>query len=288
MNEHVIIAMEQELILKGYSNKTISTYLNEMKSFLKLIKHHDADSFDEEKLRAYFLYCHRVLLLSEATIHSKINALKFYYEQVLKRKKLFLQLPRPKKHLQLPKVISEEKIIKGLLLINNLKHRTLLLLAYSGGLRVSEVVSLQVKDIDSDRMQIFISRAKGKKDRIVPLSKSILELLRKYYKIYKPCLWLFEGQSKGMPYSVRSAQIIFKNAFLKLGLQKKCSFHSLRHSFATHLLENGIDLRYIQELLGHNDIKTTLKYTHVSKNALNLLESPLDIILRNAENKKIN
>jgi site-specific recombinase XerD len=209
-----------------------------------------------------------------------MNALKFYYEQVLKRDKFFFEIPRPKKHLQLPKVISEEKILEGLLTIENIKHKTLLLLSYSAGLRVSEVVALKVEDIDSHRMQIFISKAKGKKDRIVPLSPVLLQLLRTYYRTYRPKIWLFESQDNLDHYSVRSAQLIFKSAFSRLGLPKSCSFHSLRHSYATHLLENGTDLRYIQELLGHNDIKTTLRYTHVSKNALENIESPLDKILR--------
>lgn len=219
-------------------------------------------------------------MLTEATIHSRMNALKFYYEQVLKKDKIFFDIPRPKKNLQLPKVISEEKIIKGLFNIENLKHRTLLLLAYSSGLSVSEVVGLRIQDINSDRMQVSIIKAKGKKDKIVPLSKFILRLLRTYYKTYKPKLWLFESQNNMDHYSVRSAQIIFKNAFKKLKLPNNYSFHSLRHSYATHLLENGTSLRYIQELLGHNDIKTTLRYTHVSKNAMENIESPLDKILR--------
>lgn len=152
--------------------------------------------------------------------------------------------------------------------------------AYSAGLRVSEVVNIQVKDINSDRMQIYISRAKGKKDRIVPLSETILSLLRDYYIKYKPQKWLFEGQAKGEQYSTRSAQEVFTNCFKKLGLPKYISFHSLRHSYATHLLENGKDIKYIQELLGHNDIKTTLRYTHVSKKSLTKIESPLDKIMR--------
>lgn len=280
MNAHVIPNMKTQLVLKGYSKSTIKTYLGEMNSFLALIKNHDADNFDAERIKAYLFYCHTVLMLTEATIHSRMNALKFYYEQVLKKEKIFIDIPRPKKHLQLPKVISEEKIINGLLAIENLKHKTLLLMAYSSGLRVSEVVSLRIEDINSDRMQVSIIKAKGKKDRVVPLSKSILPILRKYYISYKPKFWLFESQNSLNHYSVRSAQIIFKKAFQELGLSNNCSFHSLRHSYATHLLENGTNLRYIQELLGHNDIKTTLRYTHVSKNAIENIESPLDKILR--------
>ncbi len=285
MNEHVLVNLKAQLVLKGYSKRTIITYMGEMKCFLNLTKNHDIDLLDTARIKSYLIYCSTALNLSEATIHSRMNALKFYYEQVLKRDKFFFEIPRPKKHLQLPKVISEEKILEGLLTIENIKHKTLLLLSYSAGLRVSEVVALKVEDIDSQRMQIFISKAKGKKDRIVPLSPVLLQLLRTYYRTYRPKIWLFESQNNLDHYSVRSAQLIFKSAFSRLGLPKSCSFHSLRHSYATHLLENGTDLRYIQELLGHNDIKTTLRYTHVSKNALENIESPLDKILRKHHSK---
>ena len=152
--------------------------------------------------------------------------------------------------------------------------------AYSAGLRVSEVVSIKVSDINSDRMQIFVNKAKGKKDRLVPLCKITLHLLREYYKAYKPKIWLFEGQIKGERYSIRSVQEIFVYYFRKLGIPKYVTFHSLRHSYATHLLENGTDIKYIQELLGHNNIKTTMRYTHVSIKSLNKIESPLDKIMR--------
>jgi site-specific recombinase XerD len=233
-----------------------------------------------ERLAAYLFYCHKHLKLMENTIHSRLNALKFYYEQVLKREKFFWEIPRPKKHLILPKVISEEKIIAGITSTENLKHQALLATAYSAGLRVSEVVSLKIGDINSDRMQIFVARAKGKKDRMVTLSSFTLKILRKYYKQYKPVHWLFEGQQEGQCYSSRSAQEIFKIAYKRIGLPGNMTFHSLRHSFATHLLENGTDIKYIQEILGHNDINTTLRYTHVSKKAIEAIESPLDKIAR--------
>jgi site-specific recombinase XerD len=206
--------------------------------------------------------------------------LKFYFEQVLGREKFFYDIPRPKKVQKLPKVISEEKILEGLLAVQNLKHKTLLLLAYSAGLRVSEVVSLRVTDINSDRMQININHAKGKKDRVVTLSKGLLPILRAYYLQYKPGSWLFEGSVPGEHYSIRSAQQVFKDAYKQLGLPPQCSFHSLRHSYATHLLESGTDISYIQKLLGHNDIKTTLRYARVSNKEIGQIESPLDRVLR--------
>lgn len=268
------------LTLSGYSPNTQSTYRNEFAGFLRQLKNIRAQDFDPERLSAYFFYCHTRLKLSENTIHSRLNALKLYYEKVLDREKFFWEIPRPKRRFILPKVIAEEKIIKGLMQVTNLKHKALLVTAYSAGLRVSEVVQLKITDIDSCRMQIFVTKAKGKKDRMVSLSVFALNVLRAYVSAFKPKEWLFEGQDPAEHYSTRSAQEIFKAAYCKLGLPKNISFHSLRHSFATHLLENGTDIKYIQEILGHNDIKTTLRYTHVSQRSLQAIESPLDKIMR--------
>jgi site-specific recombinase XerD len=280
VNAHVLPAMKQHLVLKAYSASTIKTYLNEMSQLLQVLKELPADELTPMLMKRYLQYCFEKLQLSENTLHSRTNAMKFYYEQVLKREKFFWEIPRAKKRLILPKVISEEKIIAGLLAVENIKHKTLLLLAYSAGMRISEVIKLKITDINSERMQITITAAKGKKDRIVTLSSTILKLLREYYKVYKPKNWLFEGQTKKEHYSARSAQLVFKAAYKDLGLPPSISFHSLRHSYATHLLENGTDIAYIQKLLGHNDIKTTLRYTHVSIKDISKIESPLDKIMR--------
>jgi integrase/recombinase XerD len=270
----------QKLQLKAYSPSTIGTYRNEFIQLLKLLKEKPVDTLTAEDLKRYMHYVLTKEHLSENTAHSRLNALKFYFEQVLGKEKFFYEIPRPKKVQKLPKVISEEKILEGLLEIANLKHRTLLLLAYSAGMRVSEVVSLRITDINSDRMQISINHAKGKKDRVVNLSKSILPILRQYYITYKPSDWLFEGINGQEHYSSRSAQQVFKDAYKKLGLPPQCSFHSLRHSYATHLLESGTDISYIQKLLGHSDIKTTLRYAQISKKDIGQIESPLDRMLR--------
>jgi len=278
-----LAALEQfiaHLTLKAYSNSTIRTYRNELLQLLKLLDQKPVSKLTPNDIKRYMLYAMEKEGISENTAHSRLNALKFYFEQVLGREKFFWEIPRAKRPKKLPKVISEEKIIKGLMAVDNLKHKTLLLLAYSAGLRVSEVTSLKITDINSDRMQLSINNAKGKKDRIVTLSKSILPLLREYYTAYKPKIWLFEGQHAEEHYSARSAQTIFKDAYKKLQLPAQCSFHSLRHSFATHLLENGTDITYIQKLLGHNDIKTTLIYTQVSNRDIGKIESPLDKIFR--------
>ena len=279
-NKEAFESFLQMLQLKAYSSSTIKTYCNEFASYLVTLKNTPANSITPKRLQNYILYCINTLHLQENTVHSRINALKFYYEQVLHNHKIFLDIPRPKKRIILPKVISEEKIIAGLLSIKNTKHKALLFTAYSAGLRVSEVVNLKIKDIDSDRMQILVLNAKGKKDRIATLAKATLQILREYFIEYKPSKYLFEGQNKEEHLAIRTAQIIFHNAYKSLKLPASISFHSLRHSYATHLLENGTDIKYIQELLGHNDIKTTLRYTHVSKKELGKIESPLDKILR--------
>ena len=286
-NTIALAKFNQKLILKGYSPNTIRTYNGELSIFLQSLGEIHAESFNIDRIKSYLQYCHTTLKLSDNTIHSRMNALKFYYEQVLDMDKFFWEIPRPKKPYLLPKVISEEKILKGLQSIDNLKHKALLYTAYSAGLRVSEVVKIKIADIDSDRMQIRIEAAKGKKDRMVTLAEATLIVLRAYFKKYKPKKYLFEGQYADEHYSTRSAQEVFSEQFQKIGLPKYFSFHSLRHSYATHLLENGTDIKYIQELLGHNDIKTTLQYTHVSKKAIEKIESPLDKIIRKRGEKDI-
>ena len=276
VNQNAIIKMVEQLKLKGYSESTIKTYQNELAQFLIALKHHSVDECDARKVRSYMLYCHEHLKLTENTLHSRLNALKFYFEQVLHRDKMFFEeIPRPKKHSQLPKTIHANSIKKMLNKTTNLKHNTMLKLCYGMGLRVSEIINLKITDIDSNNMQVFIERGKGKKDRYVNLPQSVLEQLRIYYKEYQPKKYLFEGQHGGQ-YSIRSAQQVFKNALQKAGINKLVGIHSLRHSYATHLLEQGTDIRFIQELLGHNNIKTTLIYTNVSNNSIRKIISPLD------------
>ena len=207
--------------------------------------------------------------------------MKFYYEQVLGREKFFWEIPRLKKQLILPKVLNESEIGRLFRSIENIKHKAIVFTAYSSGLRVSEIVHLKIKDVDSQRMTLFIDNAKGKKDRIVNLSPLLLDILRAYLKKCKPrpLKYLFEGRRFGEPYSIRSAQEVFSAARKKAGINKEVSFHGLRHSFATHLLEKGVDIRYIKDILGHFDIKTTERYTHVSKRMLVNIVSPLDDLL---------
>jgi site-specific recombinase XerD len=275
VNRVAFVRMVDQLKLKSYSANTIKTYRNEFVMFLLVLKSHSVDDCDAEKIRSYMLYCTKTLQLSENSLHSRLNALKFYFEQVLHREKFFYDIPRPKKPSKLPKTINNKDIKKLLDKTENLKHNTMLKLCYGMGLRVSEIVNLKISDIDSKNMQVFIERAKGKKDRYVNLPESILDQLRRYFREERPKYYLFEGQYGGK-YSIRSVQQIFKNALKKANIIKPVGIHSLRHSFATHLLESGTDIRFIQELLGHNDIKTTLIYTQVSNNSVRKIKSPLD------------
>lgn len=275
VNQPALEKFIETLQLKAYSKNTINTYRNEFSQLLQIIKAKNVDELDAEKLRSYFLYCIKTLKLSENTIHSRLNAVKFYYEQVLHREKFFFDIPRPKKPSILPKVINAKDIKKLFAVTTNLKHNTMLKLCYGLGLRVSEIVNLKITDIDSKNMQVFIERAKGKKDRYANLPESILEQLRAYFREYRPKIYLFEGQAGGQ-YTTRTCQKVFSDALKKAGINKEIGIHGLRHSFATHLLEAGTDISFIQQLLGHNDIKTTLRYTHVSQQTLKNIKSPLD------------
>lgn len=267
----------RHLTLKAYSPSTLRTYRNEFAQLLQVLGGVQVQDLEPEHLQRYLLWCTKKGL-KENTLHSRINAIKFYYEQVLHREKFFYEIPRPKKPIQLPKVLNEDELKRMFAAVKNLKHKAILFTAYSAGLRVSETVKLRIQDIDSGRMQIFIQRAKGKKDRYVHLSILVLDVLRQYVKMQQPQpkYYLFTSPDGSEHYSERSAQKIFQQAKELAGIKKEIGFHSLRHSFATHLLEKGIDVKYIKELLGHFDIRTTERYLHVRKEKLITIISPLD------------
>lgn len=265
----------QTLKLKSYSPNTIKTYANEFISFLQMFNQYKPQDITTDLIRRYLVYCSQELELSEFTINSRMNAIKFYFEQVLHLNRMFFDIPRPKKPIILPKVLSINEVRQIINLTKNFKHQMILKSIYGMGLRVSEVVNLKIEDLDSDTMLVHIKGAKGKKDRIVILPETLLEELREYYLEYKPKDYLFENRF-GNQMSTRSIQVIFKNGLELSKSRKKVGVHSLRHSFATHLLENGTDVTLIQQLLGHNSIKTTLTYTHVSKKSIQKIQSPLD------------
>ena len=285
INTHVLPLMKQQLTLKAYSPSTIKTYLGEVAQLLQLLKDIPADELEPEHLKRYLVYCYEELKLRENTLHSRINAMKFYYEQVLKKDKFFWEIPRPKKQFILPKVLGEDELARLFNALDNLKHKAMLFTAYSAGLRVSEVAALKIKNIDSGRMQILIENAKGKKDRYVNLSPVLLDILRAYIKNYqpKPMEFLFESEQTCTAYPTRTIQRIFQLAKEKARISKTIGIHSLRHSFATHLLEKGTDIRYIKDLLGHFSIKTTERYLHVTKQQLVNIISPLDDLWRSGK-----
>lgn len=272
----------EQLKLKAYSPSTQKTYRNEFLQLLQLLKNKSVNDLTPDGLRRYFVYCFEKLKLSENTLHSRINAVKFYFEQVLGGEKFFWEIPRPKKREQLPKLLNEEEMEKLFNALQNKKHKAMLFTAYSAGLRVSEVVNLKIAHVDSGRMQLFIEQAKGKKDRYVNLSPVLLDILRSYLKgtSPRPKIYLFESEQTGGQYPTRTLQQIFSNAKHKAGIRKEVGIHSLRHSFATHLLDKGTDIRYIKDLLGHFDIKTTERYLHVSKKQLVNVVSPFDDLWR--------
>jgi site-specific recombinase XerD len=255
VNQPALKRLHETLVLKSYSPSTIQTYCGEFSQLLYLLKDFPVDTLTPERLRSYFLYCIKTLKLTENTIHSRINAVKFYFEQVLRRDKLFFEeIPRPQKREILPKVFSKQDIAKLFACVDNPKHLLMLKLCYGMGLRVNEIVNLKVTNIDSSRMLVHVENAKGKKDRYVALPESILESLRNYYAAYQPKTYLFEGQYGGQ-YSIRSAQAVFKDAMRKAKINKTVGIHGLRHNYATHLMESGTDMSFIQKLLGHSDIK---------------------------------
>lgn len=275
INQPALKIFREQIELRNYSPHTLKTYCNEFAQLLYILKGNNVNNLNSETVKSYLLFCLKELKLTENQLHSRFNAIKFYFEKVLNREKIFMDIPRPKKPSQLPKIIHSQDIKKIFSVTENLKHNTMLKLCYGMGLRVSEIANLKITDIDSKNMQVLIERAKGKKDRYVNLPESILEQLRKYYIEYKPKEYLFEGQYGGQ-YSIRSIQQVFKGALKKAKINKQVGIHSLRHSYATHLLENGTDISYIQKLLGHNDIKTTLVYTRIGNKDLKKVKSPLD------------
>ena len=264
----------QKLQLKRYANNTIKTYVTCFERFINHYKSTEINALDENDIRDYLSYLHKKEL-STSYINQSVNAIKFYYEVVHNMPNRFYEIERPIKEHKLPKVISKEEVLAIINHTNNIKHRCIVSLLYSAGLRRSELINLKISDIDSKRMVIRVEGAKGNKDRLTLLSTTVLNDLREYFKEWKPKKWLFEGEN-GTLYSPTSIAKIINQAALKANVRKKVTPHMLRHSFATHLLENGTDLRNIQVLLGHNSLDTTQIYTHVAVNAFNKIKNLLD------------
>jgi site-specific recombinase XerD len=266
----------EKMVIKRYSMNTMRTYRSCLELFFAHFFDRDPDTLDDEDIKIYLLDGINRKGWRESTQNSHVNAIKFYYEKVLGRPRMVYDI-RARKADTLPGVFSLEEVGRLFKAVTNLKHRSILMTIYSAGLRVSEVVNLRKADILTARGQIFIRAGKGKKDRYTLLSEKLKPLLEEFLNTYKPSYWLFEGQDHGQ-YSVRSVQQLFRHAVQVSGVNPYATVHTLRHSFATHLLENGTDLRYIQELLGHNSPKTTQIYTHITKRGLDKIRSPLDFL----------
>ena len=270
-------ATEEQLILIRYSFSTIKSYKNNLIDLFIFFGKTAPDKIDSSMVQKFLLYRIKYKKISESTQNQIINAYKFYVEKVLKRPKTVIEVPRPKKSKELPNVLSEQEIIDLFKITKNIKHKFCLLLIYSSGLRLGEVVNLRLRDININRRNIFIRKAKGKKDRYVVLSEIALKYLRVYQKQYAPKYWLFEGQNGGQ-YSKRSVQNVFNKSKIDSEINPFATVHTLRHSYATHCLENGFNLKMIKEALGHSSIKTTEKYTHLVSKSLLRIKSPLDYL----------
>lgn len=275
MDKDLLSQFELYMRTLRYSDHTVRTYIGILKIFFGFhqgkdpaeILFRDLEQFNTEYIlkKGY----------SAAYQNQIINAVKLYYKRTPGRMLFLEELERPKKPKRLPVVLSREEI--GLIIKNvkNLKHRAILSIIYACGLRISEAINLEIRDIDSTRMIIHIRGGKGNKDRFVGLSPKILEILREYYRKYRPSEYLFEGQNQPQ-YSTRSIQKILKRVCGLVGIQKHVTVHTLRHSFATHLVESGIDVTHVQKLLGHSNIKTTLMYLHLAKQFYTNIESPFE------------
>lgn len=269
--------MERELKLRGYSPRTLKTYVRVVYNFVKYHRR-PAEQMGAGEARSYVLYLIEERQVSRSLVIQVVCALRFFYGKVLRIPFDLDDLPYLKRPKTLPCILTRSEIAALLKAEPNLKHRVVLMALYSGGLRLQEALQLRLADIDRAAMRIRIRAGKGGKERYVMLSTTLLRSLEDYFKLYRPEKWLFYGQSKSDPLHPRSLQRAIKQAALGAGIRKKVTAHVLRHSFATHLLDGGTNLRYIQELLGHSSIKTTMIYTHVSRRTLSAVVSPLDYL----------
>jgi integrase/recombinase XerD len=269
--------MKMDLELKDFRPKTVTCYLTCMVNF---VRHYGRSPVEmgEEEIRKYLHYLIHEKKASQSIISQAYSAMKFFYETTLGRVWNATRIPRSKLRKKLPVVLSMQEVQSLLDSVENLKHRAILTAIYSGGLRLGEVIKLKPSDIDAERMTILVRQGKGNKDRYTVLGQVTLELLRRYYKAYRPAEWLFPSKDPAQPLSGSSVQRVFKKALHRAGIRKKASVHTLRHSFATHLLESGTDLYHIQHLLGHTTAKTTSIYLHITGKDLAKVKSPIDLL----------
>ena len=267
--------MEQELRLRGRSERTVKSYVDAVARFAGY-HGRPPDQLGVGEVHAFLVHLVEERGLSASSVNQALSALKFFYRDVLGREMAVTRLPRPKRTRPLPVVLTEAEVTRLLRAPMSLRMRTLLMTLYSAALRLQEGIRLRPEDIDSESMSILVRQGKGARDRRVMLAANLLVALRAYWRVYRPGPWLFYGQVKERPIDARSVQKAVRRAAEQAGLRKRVTPHTLRHSCATHLLEQGASLRHIQELLGHKSLKTTQRYTQVAPGRIAAVLSPLD------------
>jgi len=277
--QNALARFEDKLKVRRYSQSTCRSYYFMFRDFLKAKYPKPLHHLNKDDIMEYQLQLVSQRNVSRSYQNQSINAIKFYLEHVLGHDRQLFNLERPLKEKKLPQVLNQQEVKNILEQVYNLKHKAILTTIYASGLRISELINLEIKDIDSANMRIWVWGGKGAKDRFTVLSPHLLKLLRQYFVKHKPSGYLFEGANNGQPYSTTSIRKVLARAVKKAGIIKPVTVHTLRHSFATHLLENGTNLRYIQELLGHGSSKTTEIYTHVCSTKLTDVASPLDKLM---------
>jgi site-specific recombinase XerD len=270
--------MKEDLLLKAYSPHTMRSYLRCARHFAKHYMR-SPEEMGEQAVREFLLHLVRDRQASPTTLSMYVNALKFLYNVTLKRPEVVNEIPNPKRPKTLPVILSQEEVLRIFAAIRSVKHKAIIAMAYAAGLRISEVCKLRIVDIDSQRKRIHVRSGKGKKDRYVMLGESLLALLRQYYQKARPKgEYLFPGYNPQRPICTTAVSQVLRKVVRQTGLTKKVSMHTMRHCFATHLLEAGTDIRILQVLLGHSSIRTTMRYTHITDRLIQKLVSPLDMI----------
>lgn len=264
------------MVFRRYSESTVRIYTEMLEIYLRFIKPDKPEDMLDDGIQRFTNGYILPRRLSFSYQNQLVNALKLFYVEILKREMEPSKFQRPRPEYQLPNVLNKSEVKRILDSIRNIKHRAMLTTIYGCGLRRAELLHLKPGDIDSKRGLLMVRQGKGRKDRVVPISERNIALLRAYYRQYKPEVWMFEGNVRGRQYDERSLQMVLKQAVRKAGIRKPVTLHWLRHSYATHLHESGVDIRYIQEILGHKDTRTTEIYTHVSSRSIQLIRSPLD------------
>lgn len=278
-----ITRFKKDLEIKGFSDRTIDSYLRHVRTYRDHLESPIDPNAAGEQVKDYFHYLLQTKNASRSYVRQSYSALKYYYTVTLGLGWDVNRIPRVRQVHKLPEILNREEIKRLLAVTKNIKHKAMLMVTYSAGLRVSETAALKLTDIDSERMTIRVDQGKGKKDRYTILAKSTLEFLRGYWRMYEPSHWLFEGQNPARHLNVSSLQRAFYASKENAHLKRPVTVHSLRHSFATHLLEQGTDIHIVQRLLGHSSIKTTTIYLHLKRESVTKVVSPLDRLLNDEQ-----